>query len=187
MLAIIGLGNPGTKYSQNRHNVGFMMVDRLASHFGLSWKFDRQLEATAAKADRFILLKPQTFMNECGRVVGYLLNQAEVAPDEIWVVHDDTEVPFGQVRVKLGGSSAGHNGIKSIDEAIGADYWRLRVGIGRAPEGTDLSAYVLSDFSQTQKKVLPIIIDRVSQYLIESIEDSQLQAITFNAIERGNR
>jgi len=187
MLAVIGLGNPGAKYSQNRHNAGFMVVDQLAGHYELSWKFDKYLEATTAKAERFMLLKPQTFMNECGRVAGYLISQTQVAPGEIWVVHDDTEVPFGQVRVKLGGSSAGHNGIKSIDEAIGTDYWRLRVGIGRVPEGsTDLSAYVLSDFSQTQKKVLPMIVDRVSRYLIESIEDNQLQPITFNAIEKEN-
>jgi PTH1 family peptidyl-tRNA hydrolase len=186
MLTIIGLGNPGNQYEGTRHNVGFDVVDSLAKRLGeTDWRRQKHLLNSEAIVFRFRgetiqLVKPATYMNESGLVAAALKKQG-LDCERLWVIHDDTEIPFGEVRVKFGGTSGGHNGIKSIDNEIGPNYWRIRIGVGRPQNSqNDLADYVLSKFSATERRELPVIIDRVVSYLIKLMEE-QIEAITFNA------
>jgi len=182
MITIIGLGNPGKEYINNRHNVGIEAIGTLAKTLNKELREERYLPAMIAKTDDAVLVTPLTFINNSGQAISKLVREKELVGDDIWVIHDDTEIPFGQIRIKQGGSSAGHNGIKSIDEAIGTDYWRIRVGVGR-PENVniDLADYVLSDFTSEEEKLLPNIIDSVVDLLIQSLKAKQLQNTTINA------
>lgn len=181
MKLIVGLGNPGKEYTQTRHNIGFVVVDNLVKTLGVE-KWQKQKKSEVAKVSQKLLLaKPTTFMNNSGIAVGELVNFYKLDDAEIIVVHDDTEVPFGEVRVKFGGTSGGHNGINSIDEHIGHDYWRVRVGVGRDNHFDDLADYVLAPFTSEEQKELPTVIDRVTDYLVKSLS-TQLETITFNAL-----
>ncbi len=152
---IAGLGNPGPKYEKSRHNVGFMVLDALAEAERASWRSERT-NALGAKINSrngatCQLLKPLTFMNLSGQAVGEAARFYHIDPSHIVVVHDEMDLPLGQLRLKMGGGAAGHNGIKSIISHIGADFYRLRVGIGKAPGvGAD---FVLGDFNSHE---LPI-------------------------------
>jgi PTH1 family peptidyl-tRNA hydrolase len=159
---IVGLGNPGPKYQWTRHNAGFLFLDRLAhlenisitrkSFSGLSGEWSR-------KADRHILLKPQTFMNLSGQSVMPALQFYKLPRTQLIVVHDELDLPFGTVRFKQGGGHGGHNGLRSIMEQLGkGDFLRLRIGIGRAPHG-DTSNYVLGNIPPEQMEGLPRILD----------------------------
>ncbi|MEK7202548.1 MAG: aminoacyl-tRNA hydrolase [Patescibacteria group bacterium] len=187
MILVVGLGNPGQKYDKNRHNLGFLTIGALAKRSELQLNEDKYIPAEAAKSDDFQLIAPLTYVNESGTAVAKVQKKHNIDLSDIWVVHDDTEIPFGEVRVKRGGTSGGHNGIKSIDQAIGPDYWRIRVGVGR-PENTniDLADYVLSDFTPEEAGVLPLIIDRVADFLVQSLKDKQLQVTTFNGTTKNN-
>lgn len=150
----VGLGNPGTKYSQNRHNAGFMAVDRLAFDYQFSpWK----LRSSGHVADgtigtaKIMLLKPQSFMNKSGLPVAELARFHKIAPDQITVFHDEIDLDVGRIRVKQGGGHGGHNGLRDIDRHIGADYWRVRIGVGRPLHSEDVHNWVLNDFSSTEK------------------------------------
>lgn len=170
MLAVVGLGNPGKEYTNTRHNVGTMVIEAL--------------ENQEIGSNSCCLFKPDTYVNNSGEAVARLMREETITPEDIIVVHDDTEIPFGEIRVKFGGTSGGHNGIKSIDDAIGPDYWRVRVGVGR-PENRnfDLADYVLAAFTAEELRQLPDIIDRVTEYLLESINEG-IQPITLNAIKK---
>ena len=152
MILIVGLGNPGPEYSKTRHNIGFMLIDRLKnSNFtdASSAKFQGEL----FKFQNLLLLKPATFMNLSGRSVKAVADFYK--PERVIVIHDDLDLNFGVVKFKKGGSSGGHNGIKSIDNLIGNDYERVRVGIGH--EG-DAKNFVLGEFSDEEKKALDEIL-----------------------------
>ncbi len=185
MIAVIGLGNPGADYQQTRHNIGFLVIEALANHFGLNWDQDKYLKAQIAKYTGFWLVKPQTFMNESGRTVKELMRQQDLGEDQIWVVHDDADLPFGEIRVKKGGTSGGHNGINSIDELNGKNYWRIRIGVDRIAN-IDLSDYVLSPFSQSELKDVPAIIDQAVGFLVESLLEQKLETKNFNAKKETN-
>lgn len=188
MIAIVGLGNPGKKYDNNRHNVGFLTMGTLADKLEVKLQESKNHPALMyAKATDCELIVPLTYVNNSGEAVAKVQQKHEVEINDIWVVHDDTEFPFGEVRIKRGGTSGGHNGIKSIDEAIGTDYWRIRIGVGR-PENRqfDLADYVLSDFTPEEQKILPSIIDQVTDYLVQSLKDKQIEAITFNGTTKNN-
>ncbi|MEK7171259.1 MAG: aminoacyl-tRNA hydrolase [Patescibacteria group bacterium] len=187
MILIIGLGNPGQKYDKNRHNLGFLTIGVLANRLELESKEDKYMLAMVAKGGEYELIAPLTYVNESGLAVVKVQQKHQIELNDIWVVHDDTEIPFGEVRVKRGGTSGGHNGIKSIDEAIGTDYWRIRIGVGR-PENRqfDLADYVLSDFTPEEAGELPLIIDRVTGFLVQSLKDKQLQPTTFNGTTKNN-
>lgn len=192
MLTIIGLGNPGDRYEGTRHNVGFEVIEALAKQLGEThWHRQKHLLnsdeiAFQFRGEKIQLIKPGTYMNESGHVVEALMQKHGLDRERLWVIHDDTEFPFGEVRIKHGGTSGGHNGIKSIDNEIGPDYWRIRIGIGR-PEhhDHDLAEYVLSKFSSDERLELGAIVDRVVSYLIKSMEE-QLEPNTFNAKEKNN-
>lgn len=157
--AIIGLGNPGPKYYKTRHSIGFRVLDELAQRHGGHWRAD----ALAANAEimigdhKVILIKPQTFMNTSGKVIPALLKQG-IKAENILVVHDELEKPFGALAFKIGGSHRGHNGLRSIIGVCGADFARLRFGIGRPENKDDVGDYVLEQFNEPQDKVEQCII-----------------------------
>ena len=162
MILIVGLGNPGKKYEQNRHNVGFMAVDELArADSTFDWK--EKFSSAFAKGHALSLLKPQTFMNLSGDAVQPCAAFLKVGPECLLVVHDELDVPFGEVRIKVGGGHAGHNGLRSIINRLGTpDFVRVRIGIGRPPPDFqgDVAAYVLGNFTPPEKSELPNVLAR---------------------------
>jgi PTH1 family peptidyl-tRNA hydrolase len=154
-LLVVGLGNPGREYADNRHNVGRMVVDELARRHGASWhsKFSGQLAELRIDDHRVGLLKPETFMNESGRSVGAAARFYKLEPDAVLVVHDEGDLDLGRLQARKGGGLAGHNGLRSIAQHLRTqDFLRLRVGVGRPERGDPrpLADYVLSDFTPDQ-------------------------------------
>lgn len=151
MLLIVGLGNPGPKYANQRHNVGFMAVDEIHRHEGFSpWKarFQALIAEGTLAGEKCLLVKPTTFMNESGRAVGEVARFYKVPLNQIVVLYDELDLPPGKVRVKTGGGAGGHNGIRSIDSHIGKDYRRVRIGIGHPGQKERVSGHVLGDFAR---------------------------------------
>lgn len=148
---IIGLGNPGPKYHYTRHNIGFLVVDALAEKHHASWQKKQNYETAEIEinGEKIVLVKPQTFMNDSGKVIPSLLKQGLTA-NNLLVVHDELEKPFGKVEFKTGSSHRGHNGLRSIIAACGAEFHRLRCGIGRPENKEDVPDYVLSNFSKNE-------------------------------------
>lgn len=159
---IVGLGNPGARYGNTRHNIGFMVLEALAQDLALSFKKTRF--GLVAKGNGFWLLKPLTFMNLSGQAVGPMLRWHRLTPSDLFVVGDDLDLPLGRVRLRRGGSSGGHNGLKSIIETIGTDQFsRLRLGIDRPPAGTPVIDWVLTPFSKTEQELLGQVIARATK------------------------
>lgn len=159
-LLLVGLGNPGVKYEQTRHNVGFLVLDRL----GDTWKNAKQsalVSKTTVQGKDVYLAKPQTFMNKSGVSVRALCDYYDILPEQTIVVHDEVDIPFGDVRVKFGGGTAGHNGIKSLVQHLGTeDFWRVRFGVGRPPNPNfPLDRYVLSQWTEAERELLDQQID----------------------------
>ncbi len=161
--AIIGLGNIGRQYEYTRHNIGFMVVDELAHQYHGAWsKKDLTETATIMIDGRSVLLiKPQTYMNSSGKVLPGLQKKG-IKPEEILVIHDELEKPFGTCAVRLGGSHRGHNGLRSIIEQVGADFWRLRFGIGRPNDKAEVPDYVLTSFPEPREKITVLINQSIS-------------------------
>jgi PTH1 family peptidyl-tRNA hydrolase len=150
MRLVVGLGNPGSRYARNRHNVGFMAVDAIARRHGspgFRSRFKGELAEGPIGGERVLLLKPQTFMNLSGESVGEAARFFKILPSEIIVIHDEIDLRPGKLRVKLGGGSAGHNGLRSIDGLLGPDYWRVRIGVGHPGIKELVQPYVLQNFS----------------------------------------
>lgn len=165
MKLIVGLGNPGAKYAANRHNIGFMALDRIAADHGFSpWKARfHGLVAEGRLGDaRAMLLKPQTFMNLSGQSVGDAMRYLKLSPSEVIVLHDELDLAPGKCRVKQGGGHAGHNGLRSIHQHIGADYHRVRLGIGHPGDKDRVAGYVLSDFAKADGDWLDDLLRGVS-------------------------
>lgn len=174
---IVGLGNPGREYQRTRHNAGFMIVDALAERWHLNFGRQRsraELAEGMAGTRRVILAKPQTYMNNSGEAVRPLLRMNNLTPADLLVIADDLDLPFGRVRLRDQGSSGGQRGIKSIIDHLGTDQFaRLRIGIGRPPDGEDPVDYVLQPFTALQASEFPAIRDRA----IEGIETLLTQGI----------
>lgn len=168
MRLIVGLGNPGARHAGNRHNIGFMAAAAIARRWGFPpfrSRFKGELsEATIAGAKRLLLL-PQTFMNASGEAVLAAMSFYKVAPAEIVVIHDELDLRPGKVRVKQGGGSAGHNGLRSIDAMIGADYWRIRIGIGHPGVRELVLPYVLQNFATDERGWVETLIAAVAETL----------------------
>lgn len=162
---IVGLGNPGPDYSHNRHNVGQMVLDELAARVGGNFKAHKSraqvLEGRLGLGGpRVVLAKPLTYMNLSGGPTSALARFFDVAPANVVAVHDEIDIPFNTVRLKLGGGEGGHNGLRDISKALATkDYLRVRVGVGRPPGRMEAADYVLRDFSSTEKKDLPFLLD----------------------------
>ncbi|HSQ67101.1 MAG TPA: aminoacyl-tRNA hydrolase [Polyangiaceae bacterium] len=169
MYLVVGLGNPGKKYERNRHNVGFMVADRLRADGGLpdyKEKFSGVFSRGRVSTDDAMVLKPMTFMNLSGDSVQPAAAFVKVDPAHVIVVHDELDLPFGDVRVKVGGGHAGHNGLRSIIERLGTpDFLRVRVGIGRPPPDFrgEVADYVLSDFDSSDRAELPDVLARAAE------------------------
>ncbi|WP_200762602.1 aminoacyl-tRNA hydrolase [Nitrosophilus alvini] len=163
MFLIVGLGNPGPKYEKNRHNIGFMVIDYLVSHYKATPINKSSFKGELYKTDSTLLLKPMTFMNLSGQSVSAVKNFYKIENSNIIVCHDDIDLPFGAIRIKVGGSSGGHNGLKSLDSFIGNDYIRVRIGVGRPKEKAKVVSYVLSDFDLAQSEHLEEIIKNAAE------------------------
>ncbi len=162
MYLVVGLGNPGKKYERTRHNVGFMVVDRMYAERGLpEWR--EKFSGVFSRGDELMLLKPMTFMNVSGDSVQPAAAFVKVDPAHVIVVHDELDLAFGDVRIKMGGGHAGHNGLRSIIDRFGSpDFLRVRIGVGRPPPGFlgDVADYVLSDFDTAERAELPDVLAR---------------------------
>lgn len=156
-VVFIGLGNPGSSYAGNRHNIGFMAVDALAHVLKASdfkQKFSGMLAEATHKGEKIFLFKPQTYMNRSGIPTSELTRFYKIPPADVIVLHDELDLPFAKLRIKQGGGNGGHNGLKSLDEHIGQVYWRVRLGIGHPGNKDMVSSYVLSDFSAEEVPAL---------------------------------
>jgi len=167
MRLLVGLGNPGARYERTRHNIGFMAADAIVRRHGLppfKAKFQGEVTEGLIGGVKTLVLKPQTFMNLSGDSVGAAARFYKIEPKEIAVLHDELDLAPGKMRVKQGGGAAGHNGLRSIDAALGPDYWRVRLGIGHPGAKELVLTYVLQNFaSDEQSSWLPALIDAVAE------------------------
>ncbi len=191
MKLLVGLGNPGSEYAKTRHNVGFMVLDRLIDRLDLAWRGHNRSVSQVAELNvhnqKIIAVKPETFMNLSGEAVRNLAEYYQIEPEDIWVVYDELDLPLGTIRVRQNGSSGGHNGIKSIIEHLKSDnFYHIRVGIGPAlgPDGQaeqprrDAAAYVLEAFMQTELPMLEKAVDKTIELVLNSLETGELDSHT---------
>ncbi|MDR7034803.1 aminoacyl-tRNA hydrolase [Mesorhizobium sp. BE184] len=165
MLLFAGLGNPGTKYAGNRHNVGFMAADAIARRHSFSpWsrKFQAEIAEGKIGGERVLLIKPQTFMNLSGQSVGEALRFYKLDASAVTVFYDEIDLVAGKVRVKVGGGSGGHNGIRSLDQHIGNAYRRVRIGVGHPGIKEMVHGHVLGDFSKADREWLDVLLDSIA-------------------------
>ena len=172
MKLIVGLGNPGAKYARNRHNIGYMAVDRIASDHNFSpWRprFQGQLAEGRLGGEKAILLKPETFMNLSGQSVGEAMRFFKLTPEDVLVIHDELDLAPGKVRLKTGGGHAGHNGLRSIHGHIGPDYDRVRMGVGHPGHKDAVAGYVLRDFPKADADWLDDELRGISDGIAELV------------------
>ena len=165
---IVGLGNPGTKYTETRHNAGFLVVDELARRWGLTFKKGRNAQVAA---NSVTLIKPTTFMNRSGQAVQAYQTKLSAKPDEILLIHDDLDLPLGKLRLKSGGGGAGgQRGVKDTIERIGPDFSRLKVGIGRPPQGWTVERWVLSAFEEEETELAASVVQAAADAVERVLE-----------------
>jgi PTH1 family peptidyl-tRNA hydrolase len=165
MKLMVGLGNPGAQYARNRHNIGFMALDRIAEDHGFGpWKarFQAQTAEGRLGSTRVVLLKPQTFMNLSGQAVGEAMRYLKLDPADVIVLHDELDLAPGKLRLKTGGGHAGHNGLRSIHQHIGPEYDRVRLGIGHPGHKDAVARYVLHDFAKADEDWLDDLLRGIS-------------------------
>ena len=168
MLLLVGLGNPGSNYTNTRHNIGFKIIDAINLHFKLSKqkpKFKGLLTTGNIESKKIYAIKPLTFMNNSGTAIKELIDYFKIDAKDVFVFHDDMDIDFGKIKAKFGGSSAGHNGIDSIDKFIGKDYSRVRIGIGHPKEKIKVEDHVLQDFNDEEKIELDSITKNITSSL----------------------
>lgn len=163
MALFVGLGNPGSKYKNTRHNIGFKVIDKLVSKLGARDISKTSFEGQLFKHSNHYFLKPMTYMNLSGKSVLAVKQFYKIELEEIIVIHDDIDLPFGALRFKLGGGHGGHNGLKSIDSLIGQEYLRVRVGVDKPEHKSQVADYVLHDFSQPEQEYLDKLIAHAAE------------------------
>lgn len=174
---VVGLGNPGPQYERTRHNVGQMVLDELAGRTGGAFSAHRsraQVIETRLRpgGPRLVLAKPLTYMNTSGGPVSGLLRFFDATPEQLIVVHDELDIPFDALKLKIGGGEGGHNGLRDISKAVGTkDYLRVRVGVGRPPGRMDTADFVLRPFSSAEAQDLPVLLDRAADAVERIIDD----------------
>ncbi|MBA2406084.1 MAG: aminoacyl-tRNA hydrolase [Bdellovibrionales bacterium] len=179
---IVGLGNPGSEYAATRHNIGWMLMDYSPLFGAANWKskFKGFYADVSYKGNKFYGLKPQTFMNLSGESVQPLAAFFKIEPSQILVLHDELDIPFGQVHFKMGGGLAGHNGLKSMAACLGTDnFARMRIGIGRPVHGT-VANWVLSPFSKEEQVQLPLLLEKLHDPLLSCMVDGLNKVGIFN-------
>lgn len=186
---VVGLGNPGPSYAGHRHNVGYLVVDELAQRLGAPFRAHKsgradvvegRLGAPGTPGPRVVLMKARSYMNESGGPVKQLATFYKVPAERVVAVHDELDIAFDTLRVKIGGGDNGHNGLRSMRSSLGTgDFARIRVGIGRPPGRQDVADFVLSNYSSAEKKILPFQVDRaadaVESLILEGLERTQQQ------------
>lgn len=168
MILLVGLGNPGKEYAQTRHNIGFMAVDEIIHRYSFSGfrsKFKGQIAEGEIDGEKVIVLKPETYMNLSGDCVGPVCKFYKIPVDNVIVFHDDMDLPVGKVKVKRGGGSGGHNGLKSIDKHLGNNYFRVRIGVSKPLLKEEVVNWVLSSFSKEDKKNLENILESIAKWM----------------------
>lgn len=174
MHLLVGLGNPGREYTQSRHNIGFRAAEEIAARFALSAprsRFQGLVQEGIVDGDKVIVLKPNTYMNESGRSVGEAARFYKIDPADITVFHDEMDLAAGKVKVKRGGGSAGHNGIRSIDAHIGKDYRRVRIGVGHPGEKGRVHGHVLGNFAKADAKWVDPLLDAIAGAVPDLLRD----------------
>ena len=189
MKLIVGLGNPGVVYSHNRHNIGFMCLNRLARKHGIRFahkKGQARVGEGEAAGTELVLARPQTMMNLSGNSVGRLVKRYKISPEDLIIIHDDLDLPLGKIRIRQGGRSGGHKGIESIIECLeNADFIRVRVGIGRPDsmvgaaieKDTEVIDHVLSDFDSSENKIVAEVIKKVGEAIFCLLSDGLTAAM----------
>lgn len=181
-LLVVGLGNPGPAYAKTRHNIGFMVADLLAGRIGSAFKVHRKSGAevvTGRLGGRSVVLaKPRCYMNESGRQVGPLAKFYSVPPADVVVLHDELDIEFGRIRLKIGGGEGGHNGLRSVASALGTkEFQRVRIGVGRPPGRKDPAAFVLESFTAAERAEVPTICEQAADatelLLAQGLEPAQ--------------
>lgn len=186
MQLFVGLGNPGAKYEKNRHNIGFMALDRIADQGGFGpWrnKFQGQVSEGTISGEKILLLKPETFMNLSGQSVGEAMRFYKLTPQDVTVFHDELDIGPGRVKLKTGGGHAGHNGLRSIHAHIGEAYHRIRLGIGHPGDKRLVATYVLQDFSKADQDWLEPLVDGIARgfdHLVQGRGDRFMNAVALN-------
>lgn len=191
MKLIVGLGNVGKEYVATRHNLGFMVVDLLAKQLGIAFKpmakWQAELSEIEIGNEKVVLFKPLTMMNNSGQSVGRYVAYYQLPPSDVWVVSDDLDLPLGRIRIREQGSSGGHNGLKSIDQALGTEnYGHIRVGIASnesellntAGHELDAATYVLQNFSTNEQDLLLRVIEKTSECIMAALKANQLSSQT---------
>ena len=181
MWLVVGLGNPGPAYVGHRHNAGYLVVEELASRMGSPFRSHKtgradvvegRLGMPGAPGPRVVLARPRCYMNESGGPVKALATFYKLEPEQLIVVHDEIDIPFGTLRVKLGGGDNGHNGLRSLRSALGTgDFYRVRAGVGRPPGRQEVADFLLSNYSTTERKELPFQVDRAADAVESLVTD----------------
>lgn len=177
MKWFVGLGNPGSQYERNRHNIGFMALDRMAGAWGVSWKANAKCKALVGEGNvagsKVYLIKPQTYMNLSGESIRGFMDYFKAPLEDLVVLYDDMDTPFGSIRLRYQGSAGGHNGIKSIIQHTGTQTFnRIRLGISRPQPGFNIADYVLSDFRKEEMKELPAVLDKTGEAMQFTLDHS---------------
>lgn len=179
MRIVVGLRNPGADYEGTRHNVGAEVVERLLERLGeppgkAPSRISGQIAQTGVGDDRSLFLLPYTFMNQSGRAVRATLDYYKVAPEDLLVIHDDIDLPFGRLRLQVAGGSGGHNGIRSLESALGTkEFSRLKIGIGRPPGSQDPATYVLNPFSKSERSEVDLMVEEAADVVERWLEDRE--------------
>ncbi|HIY57016.1 MAG TPA: aminoacyl-tRNA hydrolase [Candidatus Tetragenococcus pullicola] len=183
MKMIVGLGNPGQKYLETKHNVGFMVVDQLADHYQSKFKkntFEAEVADFFVNGEKILLVKPQTFMNDSGRAVGPLMTYFGIYPEELVVIQDDLDLELGKIRLRQKGSAGGHNGLKSIISSIGTnEFKRIKIGIGHPQKGTVVH-HVLQSFAKKDQQTIDNSLSKACDAAVDYIENNNFMK-TMNA------
>ena len=191
MNLLVGLGNPGIKHTNDRHNVGFMALDKIAESYQFSTfrnrkRFFGDTAEGKISSDKIIALKPTTFMNNSGKSIAATIRFHKLLPNKVIIFHDELDLKPGKVRAKLGGSDAGHNGLKSISAQIGSNYWRVRIGIGRPNNKSSTKNYVLNNFDQNDSDWLKVTLESIADsitYLLEAEANKFMTKIAHHSIK----
>ena len=179
MILIVGLGNPGEKYTKTRHNLGFMVASALTREFSISnLQFSKRFNAEIFQLNSEIMLvKPQTYMNASGMVVAKIANFYKVAPENIWVIHDEVDLPLGKLKIRSGGAAAGHHGVESVIKELGTDkFVRFRLGVGHPLAGS-VEKYVLKSFDVNEKSEMKQIIKKTVKAIQKALDQNLERAM----------
>ena len=192
MYIIAGLGNPGSKYANNRHNVGFMAADAIARRHSFSpWskKFQAEIAEGKLAGEKILLIKPQTFMNLSGQAVGEAMRFYKLEPSNLIVLYDEIDLAAGKLRIKTGGGAGGHNGIRSLDQHLGSNYRRIRIGVGHPGVKELVHGHVLGDFAKADKAWLDPLLDAIADNadMIVKADDSGLMNKVALAVGGGSK